>query len=473
MHSSKLLQLYAALTKKEIKDFQVYLNSDYFNRNEQLKALSSYIAKHADDFTSKSLSREYVFKHLFKGEKFDESKMRYLMSDLTKQLEKFFTLIAFEEDDFQQKLMLSKILQRRNQEKFFVQTLDELNKSNEKEGLRDSNYFFNQYLIEEISYGFTSEKKNRSIDSSLQEVIDNLEIAYLSKSFKYYCEMLNRSNILQVKYNLNFFDELMKYLVKGSFNDIPAIKIYLCIYITLKEDDNQENYFELLTQIELHKSLFSKKELRDMYVFAQNYCIKRINKGFSDALNQIFDLYKIIVSNELIYEGNYVSQPDFKNIVTIALRLGEVEWTLQFIEEYKNQLHPDYRENAYTYSKAWIEFAQRNYKDALRLLLKVEFNDVYYHLDSKSLLLKTYFEMNETESLLSLFDAFKIYLKRNKFISEFQYNTYMNFVNVASKLHKVKLGKLAMNQALKTELAQTSPLADLKWINQKIEELSN
>jgi hypothetical protein len=472
MHSSKLLQLYSSLTKKEMKDFLLYLNADFFNKNEQLRQLATYISKHADDLSSVSLSKEKTFKSLFPNDAFEETKMRYLMSDLTKLLENFLTFIAFDEDDFQKKLMLSKSLYKRNQEKYFLNALEELNKSNKKDGLRDSNFFFNQYLIEEITYNHTSEKRNRSIDSSLQEVIDNLETAYLSKSIKYYCEMLNRSNILQVKYNLSFFDEMMKFLVKGSFDDIPAIKIYLCIYETLKELDNQENYIELLRLIDVNGQYFTNKELRDMYVFAQNYCIKRINKGLPKALEQIYDLYKIMDSKDLFYEGNYTSQPDFKNIVTTALRLGEVDWTIDFVEKHKETLNPEFKENAFTYSMAWIEFSQKKYKEALRLLLRVEFNDVYYHLDSKSLLLKTYFEMDETESLLSLFDAFKIYLKRNKFISEFQRETYQNFVNVASKLLKVKLGKIKMTEELRSEILNTSPLADLSWIKIKIDELS-
>lgn len=472
MHASKLLQLFSTLTKKEVKGFLVYLQSDYFNKNEHFKALANYIAKHADNLESAALDRENAFKEVFHNEQFDEAKMRYLMSDLTKMLEDYLIQITFEKDEFQRKLMLSRALQERKAEKNFTQALDDLYKLNDKEGLRDSNYYFNQYLIEELSYNHTSEKRNRSLDSSLQEVIDNLEIAYLSKSFKYYCEMMNRSNILQVQYNLKFFNEMMKYLVKGSFNDIPAIRIYLCIYISLKDFDNQENYRELLKLIDENSKLFSKKELRDMYVFAQNYCIKRINNGFEGALEQIFQLYKVIVDKDLIYEGNYVSQPDFKNIVTTALRLGYVDWTLEFINKYKDQLNPEFKENAWTYSMAWIEFSRKNYKEALRMLLRVEFNDVYYHLDSKSLLLKTYFEMNETESLLSLFDAFKIYLKRNKFISEFQRKTYQNFVNVSNKLLKVKLGKQKLDDALIEEINQTTPLADASWIKQKIEALS-
>jgi hypothetical protein len=221
-----------------------------------------------------------------------------------------------------------------------------------------------------------------------------------------------------------------------------------------------------------HSKLFSQTEQRGMYVFAQNYCIKRINQGDSNALKDIFELYQLMVDNELIFEGNYVSQPDFKNIVTTGLRLGEVEWVNGFIEEFREKLNPEFSENAYTYSMAWIHFTKKEYDKALRMLLRVEFNDVYYHLDSKSLLMKVYYEMNEFDAFLSLVDAFRIYLRRNKFISEFQKETYSNFIQVINKLMKLKMRNQPITLAIHEDICATKPAADLHWLISKSEELA-
>jgi len=283
--------------------------------------------------------------------------------------------------------------------------------------------------------------------------------------------MINRRNILSVQYDLSFFDELVNYLDKGMFDDIAAIKIYRLIYNTLQEQGARDNFEALLDELEKSSHLFSQKEQRGMYVFAQNFCIKRINKGEVGALEEIFRLYKAIVSKKLIFEGNYVSQPDFKNIVTTGLRLGEVDWVSKFIEEYTPQLNPEFSENAFTYSMAWVHFTRREFDKALRMLLRVEFNDVYYHLDSKSLLMKVYYEMNEFDSFFSLVDASKIYLRRNRFISDFQRSTYHNFIILINKLMKVKLGKHEVSQSLYSEIETTQPAADLVWLKLKAQEL--
>lgn len=172
--------------------------------------------------------------------------------------------------------------------------------------------------------------------------------------------MINRRNILSVEYNLSFFDEMVKYLENASFDFVPVIRIYRLIHKALTDPENKPNYYLLLSSLRDQSKLFSISEQRGMYVFAQNYCIKRINQGDSNALNDIFELYKLMVDNELIFEGNYVSQPDFKNIVTTGLRLGEVEWVNGFIEEFREKLNPEFSENAYTYSMAWIHFTKKN-----------------------------------------------------------------------------------------------------------------
>lgn len=471
MQQSKLIQLLSTLNKKEFKDFQAFVASPFFNKNQNLLVFIDHLSGYQNNFSSEKLDKEPFFRKHYPKEEFDEQKLRYLQSDLTKLLEEFIAYTEYSKDDFRKKYNLLKGFNQRNLDKYFLQEIESIKKLNDDSPYRDSVYYFNQHHISELSYQYTSEKRNRAFDSSLQEVIDNLEITYLARGFRYYCEMINRRNILSVEYNLSFFDQMVKYLGNELFDDVPAIRIYRLIHIALTEPENVQNYTELLDELERSSQLFSPTEQRGMYVFAQNFCIRRINRGEAGALKEIFRLYQLMVSRDLLYEGNYVSQPDFKNIVTTGLRLNEVEWVSTFIEDFKGKLNPEFSENAYTYSMAWVHFTRKEYDKALRMLLRVEFNDVYYHLDSKSLLMKVYYEMNEYDPFFSLVDAFKIYLRRNKFISDFQRDTYHNFILLLNKMMKVKLGKNEMTINLHKEILSTKPAADLAWLKSKSQEL--
>jgi len=471
MQQSKLILILSTLSKKEFKDFQAFVASPFFNKNQNLLVFLDHLAGYQQNFDADKLEKEPFFKKHYPGEEFEEQKLRYLQSDLTKLLEEFIAYTEYSKDDFRRKYHLLQGFNQRNLDKFFLQEIDSIRKLNDDSPYRDSVYYFNQHQISELSYQYTSEKRNRAFDSSLQEVIDNLEITYLARGFRYYCEMINRRNILSVQYNLSFFDQMVKYLGNELFDYVPAIRIYRLINIALTQPDNVENYNQLLNELEKSSQQFSPTEQRGMYVFAQNFCIRRINRGEAGALKEIFRLYKLMVSGDLLYEGNFVSQPDFKNIVTTGLRLGEVEWVSAFIEDFKGKLNPEFSENAFTYSMAWVHFTRKEYDKALRMLLRVEFNDVYYHLDSKSLLMKVYYEMNEYDPFFSLVDAFKIYLRRNKFISDFQRDTYHNFILLLNKMMKVKLGKNDMSISLHQEVVSTKPAADLAWLKSKSQDL--
>jgi hypothetical protein len=467
MLAGKLIQLLQSLSKKELKDFQHFVASDYHNANDQLQRFLSFICKYEGDFGNPKLAKEVFFKKHYPNEIFDEQKFRYLQSDLTQLLEEFLSYAEFRKDRFQQQLYLTQSLQRRNAPKFFLQELQELDKLNENAAFRDSDYYLKLHKISEIRYEYSSENRNRAFDNSLQELIDNLEITYLARGFRYYCEMINRRNILSVDYNLSFFDELVKQLGKGTFDDIPAIYIYRLIHCTLTEPENVEHYHQLLAALAKYEHLFSRNEARGMYVFAQNFCIRRINSGDKDALEMIFFLYREMVEKQLIFEGNFVSQPDFKNIVTTGLRLGNNDWVNDFIEQFYPKLNPLFAQNAYTYSLAWVHFSRNEYDKALRMLLKVEFNDVYYHLDSKSLLMKVYFELDEYDAFSSLVDAFKIYLRRNQTISDAQKKTYHNFILLINKLMKFKLNRSSPSKSFMDELEQLRPAADIPWLRER------
>lgn len=471
MQQSKLIQILATLSKKEFKEFQLFVASPFMNKNQNLVEFLEHLSNYQSNFFDEKLNKEEFFKKHYPKVKFEEQKIRYLQSDLTKLLEDYLAYTEYSKDSFRRKYYQVKSFNSRDLDKYFLQELDSINNLNSKQPFRDSKYYFNQHQISELSYQYTSEKRNRAFDSSLQQVIDNLEITYLARGFRYYCEMINRKNILSVEYNLSFFSQMVQYLGNEMFDDVPAIRLYRLIYIALTEPDNIKNYQTLLQELDEYGHFFNPTEQRGMYVFAQNFCIRRINRGEEGALKEIFNLYKIMVEKDLLYEGNYISQPDFKNIVTTGLRLEEVDWVSNFIEEFRNKLNPEFSENAYTYSMAWVHFTKKEYDKALRMLLKVEFNDVYYHLDSKSLLMKVYYEMDEYDPFFSLVDAFKIYLRRNKFISDYQRETYHNFILLVNKLMKVKMKKNLMSAALHKDVMNTKPAADLSWLKLKSTEL--
>lgn len=155
-----------------------------------------------------------------------------------------------------------------------------------------------------------------------------------------------------------------------------------------------------------------------------------------------------------IYEKGRLSQWDYKNIVSLGLRIGKTDWVANFIETQRERIAADYRTNAYAYNSAYFHYATRNYPDALRQLQTVEFSDVFYHLGTKAIQMKIYYEQEETEALLSLFAAFKTFLRRNKGISTYQRRTHLNLVQFVERLDRLRERSPRLSRKVFTEKLQ-------------------
>ena len=278
-------------------------------------------------------------------------------------------------------------------------------------------------------------------------------------------------NILRTNYNIEFLEKLLPIIEADSIKNNPVIKVYLLVLKTLRFPENEKTYHLLRAAINKNIKYFNNEEQYDLYGYLQNYCIKKINSGKNNYLMLLFENYTEMISNKVIIKDNQITQFDFKNIITVALRVEKYDWATNFIHEFKSFLPEKERANAIAYNQARIEFYKKNYSIGLKTLLSVEFTDVFYSLDSRVLILKTYFELEDYEAALSLINSFKIYLKRDKKISDFQNSTYSGFIKIFNLLIRFKLGYLNDLNYIENELENIKQIADSTWLNQKIEIL--
>jgi hypothetical protein len=466
----KLIRLLKSVSPWELKSFQKYVASPFFNVNEKVSQLLQIVIENYPGFDDSEMAFDKLFKKLFKNEKFNHQKLRYVMTDLTLLLEDFLAYTVFEEKTFYHKKFLLQKLREKNHDAYFQQHLTAGYRQQENTVHRDLKFYKRQLGYDELSYEFTSLKNNRAIDTSLQSLSDNLDIYFLSNKLKYCCEILNRQNIVQVEYEIPFLDFIIAYLNKNSFDHVPVIAVYFQILLTLKENENEKQYQKLKSLLNKYAG-FSMSELRDIYGFVQNYCIRKINTGSTKYLKELFEIYGRMLEKEIILENKELAHSHFKNIVAIALRQNEFQWTENFISKYAAYLNKELRKNSINYNLARLHFAKKEFRKALKLLTTVEFTDVYYHLDSKSLLLKIYYEIEEIEPLFSLISTFSVYLRRSKLISEYQRMIYSNLVKHVKRMAKIKSGSNYSLDKIKKSVATDSQIADIGWLKNKIEEL--
>ncbi|HNR19004.1 MAG TPA: hypothetical protein PKN75_01960 [Bacteroidia bacterium] len=470
MQHTKLIVLLKSLTTWELKAFEKLVRSPFYNVNENVDELYFIIKKFAPAYIDDELNLEHISKLLFKSKKAQLTKLRYVMTDLTRLLEKFLVMLSLEKNNNTEKKLLLNMLNERNADKFFQIHLTESTIQQKLKPL-DMQFYETAFQLEEMQYEFDSSRKNRKSDDALQNLSDNLDLFYLTRKLKYSCEITNRQNILNVQYNNPIIKNVISFLNDGNYKDVPLVAIYHTILLTLSEPDNEKHFVRLKQLLQKHTRQITQKENRDIYAFAQNYCIRKVNTGKTNFLRELFELYKTVLTEKIIFDNKQISHADFKNICAIAIRVNELKWAENFIAEHQFKLPKDLRNNSVNYNMARLHFAKKEYKQAVRLLTQIEFTDVYYHLDSKSLLLKVYYETENLQPLYSLISAFKIYLKRSKLISDYQRLVYKNLVTYVKKFASVKEGKKIDIKLLSKEIEAEKNIADIGWLKEKLNEL--
>jgi hypothetical protein len=134
-----------------------------------------------------------------------------------------------------------------------------------------------------------------------------------------------------------------------------------------------------------------------------------------------------------------------------------------FIRKYADSLPAKLAEDAKHFNLAELYFHKKDYDEVLSQLNQLHFSDMHYHLGTRIILLKTYYEQDSEEPLLSLLASFSIYLRRNKKISATAKKTCLNFCNLLNQILRRKPSRW---EQIGEDIRQTQPLAERAWLNQ-------
>ncbi len=464
MQNLRVVSLLNSLSKKEKIVFLQYLRSPFFNYTRRLIRLAEYLIKTQKPEKEKAF--QYI--HETKKSKYDDLAMRHVMMRLLDLLKNFIAYQTLFEDKLVVNLYLLKGLRKKNQSYLHKEILDSTQLLTERSALKDDTYYYYCYKLELEKNTLQQIGRNRIMEPNLPSILQSINELYLYTTLKYYCHTLNQKNVYANIPEMLFKEEFLKHLKVNDYKHNPGILIYHNIMLTLTDGEDEKHYTSLKALLNKYVGNFSKEEAREMYVFAQNFCIKQINKGNSKYLKKIFELYKTTLETEIVFENDCLSPQSFKNIVATALRLKKLDWCKKFIKNYHNRIIPEHKQNAYKYNMARLFFYEKKYKNCLQLLQEVNYKDAFYGFDSKVLLLKTFYEQKDYEALEHFILSFWMFVKRNKHLSETHKKSYLHLMSFIRKIVRIGGDKIKLKK-IREEIKNTQPIADANWLIEMIE----
>ena len=462
MKKSQLLNILKTFSAKDIREMRKWLQSPAHNQREDVIRLFEYF------FEDHHLDKEYflekpiVYSWIFPKETFDDAKMRQVMFFLLKTIEEFFTYQELINDTVNSQIALAKIYRNRKLDKLYHKSLKRLRNQHEASELKNYTFFKNKFKIEEEEYAYLRNAKRASFN--LQEVSNSFDHYFITAKLRQIVLMAAHQNVYKTDYEIEFLEEILNRSKLEKYISIPAVAIYFYGYKTITDKENVSYFQKLKEQIRKHGHTFPLFEIRDIYLMTINYCIGRMNAGIESFIREAFEMYKLGFEKKILIENNQITRVTFHNAVTNGLILKEYKWVKDFIKNYQQYLGEKHRQGFVYYSLARLHYEEKDYDQAMKLLVQeVHYDDIIINLSAKTLLMKMYYEQEEFDVLESLLESMRTYIQRKK-VMGYHKNNYKHIVRYTKKLLKINPYSKAKKEKLKNEIEATTPLTEKKWL---------
>lgn len=463
MVQSKLISLFKTLSTAERRRFKKWVNSPIHNFDHRISKFYDFLDARKG-YSERSLRREKVYAAIFEKEAFDDLKLRRIMSEFLGVLEHFLAHESWQNNPAEQWLTLAKAYRQRQLSSDATAYLTKAELTLNEQPLRDSQYYLNQYRLQEERLA-----QNSARDSSLnlQEMTNELVNFFVVELLRNACSAASHTAVYRVDYQLPYLEAVLANCAAGGYKHVPLIQLYYHSYCCLSEPTASEHFFAYKMLVYEAGQWLSVTDFRDVLLFGVNYCIRRMNTGELAFLREAFDLYQLGLKQETFLENGILSRFTYKNIVAIGLNLNETLWVKQFLESYTPLLAQAFRDHYGRFCRAKLAYHEGNYDQVRTLLYDLAFEDVLLELNARLLLLKIYFETAEWRLLEGFLTTFERFVSRKKTLAYHAPN-YRNIIQFASKLMLWKTGKRNFSEeeleSLRAQISAAKPLTEREWL---------
>jgi len=472
--NGKIIQILCHFKKREIKKFEEFLKSPFFNKNSRINLLFNELIKFYPEFKKKELTREYLFKKVFGSTNFNDSSIRNLLSDLLKLAEDFIAHQAIAKNVPEKHRIINDVMIERKAYNFMSKNMriaeDELSKT----VLKTPFYYYYKakYSSQKLKANIEQNREYANLSGLYLETRNNLLNAFM------YELMILYSNYsqLQIKETLweemTFLKEILYYLENNNYSSEPVLEIYYNL-IKLQQTNNEDYYLRLRTILNVHNKEISMPDKRIAYFILYTYISNKFNQHDYSLFTEFISLTELFIENGFSnHESGYMSEVFFTNTVSIYNSAKLFKESENYIKKNHHLLNPRIRANTFNYCMGLIKFHSGLLDEALNWFSKTKNENFIMKMGLDVCRLIIYYELGYIENCFSLIDANNNYIKSNKKIRKNYSNHFFNFNTIFKKLLKLKEKPDKYELiVLKEKISAVNELASKKWLLNKIEEL--
>lgn len=462
MRNTLAFSLFLTLKSNEKTKFSKFLRSPYFNRRTDVCNLFDILLAESKNEYS-NLSFENVWICLFPGKKFNRKQLNYTLNFFSERLEQFLAFEELQSDAFQNKLLRCRAFRQRGLLAHFDANTRKLSRQHAAAPYRNAGWWLFEYQLQNEIFARQALHR-RGGGTNMARTTEALANFFLLENIRWTATARSMASLTRMAPPpVPLSAESQRIAANASESDNPALALVYAGAQALADPDQEAPFQEFKEALRRQVSLFPPGEARDLYMAAINFAIRRHNRGERNYTREAFDLYREALHSGVLLENGQLPNYTFINILNLAQLLGEHNWSRDFLEQSKNLLPENDRENIYRYGLAGYHFRRSEYEPVLALLREVEFSDVFIQLDARKMLLRSYFELGEWTALASLLDSFQAFLRRQKALG-YHRDSYLNLVKFTKKLVKAFEKRPTARKRLAARIEAAGSVAEREWL---------
>lgn len=232
---------------------------------------------------------------------------------------------------------------------------------------------------------------------------------------------------------------------------------YRLLCVCLSNARSRESYRRLRQLLDQH----SPRETwtHDLLHGALNYCYRQLNQGNDDFLPELQHWYGRMLTEGLLLVRGLLPPAQLKNAVTIGIRARAFAWATDLLECYGGE------GTAADHCRGMLAYHQGDHLPAQKCFHRVlaDPQDLFFGLDARVYLLRSYFETLDGRALESYGNAFRVFLQRHDELDAARRRRYRTFVRLLRKLYHIPAHDHPKRERLRKEVERMPHFPVRNW----------
>jgi hypothetical protein len=487
MRPNIVIELLKTFNDDEVKRFDEYLQSPFFNKSKVLITLYRALVKHHPDYINPALEKPRLFKKIYPGKIYHEQNLRNRMAELSELIKDFIALIQADKNQTEKKHNFIDGLIKRKKYRLAEQNVLNLMQSLKEINILDSEYFLHKLRTLErgsLIYLVSDDKSKKPYQVNVEksQYLINYFLVYLLQVLH---DIINRDKthyhtkefVVAHEFMKNFdWKTFLKKLEENNYEQYNLLSIYYNMYMTLISDDVR-HYLNLKESVFKEFDTYGREDQFNFVAFLLHTIYNNPALKTKKFHKEGFEINKIALEKNIYFLDKYTTHFPailFWSISNNAILVNEIDWLEKFVDEYTPKLRPEEQNNMFNYAMSKIYSRRKNYEQSLDCLSKIDYSKMNNELEKinlKLLYLVNYYELGAQNQLFSLIDSYKHFLSGNKKIPETSKEGLRNFLKYISIASRAKFDNKPLDYADYKEAKESKSMVYRNWLYEKMEEL--